>query len=554
MARWPGSLALVAAIALSSASGRAAEETGPFQRRWVYASETSAVVYWQLGDIRREAASYVEYGTTEKLAQKTTIATDPRWAHFHRLKGLQAGATYHYRMVVVDPKTKTETKSQLRSFKTKKLEEAIRIPQQVKGPPFALGKRGATYILTQDVVADGTAFVIAAPDVTLDLDGHTVVFGNDTAEQVSGILAKNKGKATICNGHVVQGARCKAYSTAVESRWRPEPTEIFGISTDVHLPCAYPVKFLGKAAGVRIHHNLLASRVTEIESRHYPGNDLLRLDIAGGDIEVNDNILTQGCHVGIRLSGEGPNVEVYHNDIRHHQRYVNGYALACACPGLKVHHNRVTSTGRGAHLTRDGIEFRDNYLDLVGHQHLDDMPPKARPFKLISVELHGIKLEGRKVRNCKVTGNYCRIIQKLPDAKWCYVPATPLNIACYDPNAMNEIAGNTFVALTQHRKTRHGGYGDSGQWAAAIYFVGMNKGPAEPGKYSAWIHHNRFVSNDLFLGSYRPVNMTVRIEKNTFVLATDPPPTESHAPFWRIGPALEAAVRAGGNTFEGMRP
>jgi len=539
---------------LAAAPGTLAGQAGPFQRRWVYASETSAVVYWQLDDIRSEARSHVEYGKTKELEHRTETTAEARWGHFHRLTGLETGATYHYRMVIEEPQTKQVTRSETLSFATRKSEGAIRIPAQVDGPPFVLDKAGATYVLTEDVTADGTAFVITGSNVTLDLDGHTVVFGNNTTEQVRGVWAKNTGKATVANGHIVQGAKSAPYSAAVESRWRAEPTEIFAVSTDVHLTCAYPIKFLGRAANTHIHHNRLASRVTDIESRHYPGNDLLRLDIAGGNCEVNDNLLTGGCHVGIRLAGEGPNVAVHHNDIRHHQQYVNGYALACSCPGLDVHHNRVTSCGRGAHLTREGIRFHDNYLDIYGHQQLDDMPAKSRPFKTIRVELHGIKFEGAKVTSARVTGNFCRIVQKLPDKQWDYVPATPLNIACYDPNAMNEIADNTFVALTEYRKTRHGGYGASGQWASAIYLVGMEKGPAEAGKYSAWIHDNRFVSNDLFVGSYRPVNMTVRIEKNTFELATDPPPTETHQPFWRIGPELEAAVKAGGNVFKGTKP
>ncbi len=544
-------LCLSAVLAACSALGA---EQGPFQRQWLHVSETSAVLYWQLDDIRKEAPSRVEFGKTEVLDRTTETMPDARWAHFRRLNGLETGVTYHYRLVVLDPKTGQATKSDILTFTTKKAENAIRIPQEVKGPPFILDKADATYILTKDVAADGQAFVITGANVTLDLDGHTVVFGNNTAEQVSGVLAKSEGKATVCNGHIVQGAKCKAYSTAVESRWRTQPTEILGISTDVHLPNAYPVKFLGKAENVRIHHNHLASRVTEIESRHYPGNDLLRLDISGGNVEVNDNLFTGGCHIGLRLAGEGPNVEVHHNDIRHHMRYVNGYAIACSCPGLKVHHNRITSMGRGAHLTRDGIQFHDNYLDLVGHADLDDMPAKSRPFKTIRVELHGIKFEGDKATNCKVTGNYCRIVQKLPDKEWDYVPATPLNVACYNPNAMNEIADNTFVALTEYRKTRHGGYGASGQWACPLYLVGMDKGPAEPGKHSAWVHGNRFLSNDLFIGASSPVNMTVRIENNTFTLVPDPPPTEGRQPFWRIGPDIEKAVKAGGNRFEGISP
>jgi len=626
---------LLPAILAALLSAAHAAETGPFQRAWVHAGETSAVVYWQLDDIAKAARSRVEYGPTKELGSRTEATAEPRWAHFHRLTGLKTGAPCYFRMAIRDPATGKRTRSDVRSFTPKAIEGAIRIPQDVAGPPFTLDKAGATYVLTEDVKAKGDAFVITGSNVTLDLDGHTVVFGDDATGQVRGVWAKNTGRATLCNGHIVQGARSGNYSAAVESRWRAEPTEIFAISTDVHLKCAYPVKFLGRAANAHIHHNLLFSRVVDVESRHYPGNDLLRLDVAGGNVHVHDNLLTEGCHIGIRIAGEGPNVEVHHNDIRHHQQYVNGYALACSCPGADVHHNRVTSCGRGAHLTRPGIQFHHNHLDIFGHQQLDDIPAKSRPFKHQLVELHGIKFEGSKVTGCKVHDNFVRITQKPPldsggkgspadkiatgvylrskatalaadrltdsaqrwepdrwkgyfvkyapdqppapitrnDAttlfgafqparagdytiymKWTYVPATPLNVACYNPNAMNEIHGNTFIALTTYPRTRHGGYGRSGQWASAIYLVGMQKGPAEQGRYAAWIHDNRFVSNDLFVGSYRPVNMTVRIEKNTFALARAPAPTQTHSAFWRIGPQLEARVKAGGNTFEGMEP
>ncbi|MFC1717967.1 hypothetical protein ACFL6S_30175 [Candidatus Poribacteria bacterium] len=243
-----------------------------FQRQWLHTSETSAVIYWQLGDISNHAFSYVEYGETKALGKQTEPANEPRWSQFHRLRALKPDSTYYYRMVVVDPATQQETRGEVRSFTTQSKQDALRIPEQVQGPPFILDKANATYILTQDVTAEGTAFIITGDNVTLDLDGHTVIFGDNTDEQVRGVWAKNEGKATICNGHIVQGARSKEYSSAVESRWRTAPTEVFGISTDVHLKCAYPMKFLGAAADSHIHHNYLYSRVTEIESRHYPGN------------------------------------------------------------------------------------------------------------------------------------------------------------------------------------------------------------------------------------------------------------------------------------------
>jgi len=610
------------------------QAAGPWSRKWTTVSETSAVIYWQLADIKDSALSCVEYGKTQALGSRTPMTAEPRWGQFHRLKGLETGVPCYYRMVNVDPATKAETKSPILTFTLQKNEAAVRIPDDIQGPPYVLNKVGATYVLTQDITADGTAIQITAADVTLDLDGHTVTFGNSSQGRAFGVDIPVEGKVTVSNGHIVQGRRSAPYSSAVDSR-RPFPREIFGISTDVHLKCAYPIRIFGRAKDVTIHHNNLYSRVTEIESRHYPGNDLLRLDINGGNIHVYDNLLTEGCHVGIRLSGEGPNVEVDHNDIRHHQQYVNGYALAVSCAGADVHHNKVTSSGRSVHLTNDGIRFHDNHLDTYGHQQLSDLPQRSRPFKHQMVELHGIKFEGRRVKNCKVHNNFMRITQKLPvdsqgkgdpadkmrngvyvrsrataidanrledktqnwerarwkdywvkyapdkpavlirgndrtslDAdfqtaapgeytiyqKWNYVPATPLNVGCYDPNAMNEVYGNTIVALTEYKRTRHGGYARSGQWASAIFLVGMNNGPAQQGKYSIYIHDNEFISNDLFVSAGRPVTNTVRIERNTFKLADAPAPTEGHTPYRRIGEALENAIKAGGNKFEGMKP
>ena len=75
---------------------------GNFERTWAYASETSAVIYWQLGDIASSANSFVEYGESRNLGQETKHTTTPRWSQFHRLTGLDPNTTYYYRMVVVD--------------------------------------------------------------------------------------------------------------------------------------------------------------------------------------------------------------------------------------------------------------------------------------------------------------------------------------------------------------------------------------------------------------------------------------------------------------------
>jgi len=527
-----------------------------FARVWTHAAETSALVYWQMSDIAESARSYVEYGESAAYGMATPTTAGPRQAHLHRITGLRPDTPYHYRMVLVTDGG--EIRSDDGTFMTITFAEAVRIPAEVPGPPYTLDRDDALYVLTEDVSAAGTTIEVSGANVTLELDGHTVTFGTSSPEQVRGIYVTGSGRAVVRNGHVVQGAAAADYSVAVETRWRAEPIEVFGITTDVSRPNAYPLRLFGAATDAEIHHNHLFSTVTEIESRHYPGNHLLRIDVNGSNISVHDNILTEGTHgglyVGTDSGASGDNIEVAYNDIRHHARYVNGYALSGGAPGgAAFHHNRVTSMGRGVHLTRPNTELHDNYLDIRGHMTLDDYPAGSRPWVERRVELHGIKLEGTEVTGARVYNNYMRIVQYLPDADWDYVPATPLNVASYDPNAGNEVFDNTFIALTEYADTHHAPYGEPAQWASSIYFVDMTAGPAASGGYSVYIHGNRFYSNDLFVSAGTVPDMTIRIEDNTFTLATDPPPTNGRMAFQNIG-ALEAAILAGGNVFVGTSP
>ncbi len=611
----------------------AVENPEAFQRRWSFVSETSAVVYWQLGDISRSARSFLEYGESEALGRQTPVTKKPRWAHFHRITGLKTGVPYYYRMVMTDPDSGKVIRSEVIKILPVRNDTAIRIPDDMTGkPPYVLDKDSSYYIVTRDFTAPGTAIEIAGRGVILDLDGHTVTFGDDTPEQVYGVRFADPGNTKLCNGRIVQGRRSRDYSAAVASLDRPVPTEIFGVSTDVHLPNAFPVT-MSHANQVDFHHNDIYSRVTEIECRHYPGNDLIRIYTYGGDIHVHDNILTEGCHKGINVrvvSRSAKNIEIDHNDIRHHQQYVNGYAIIPP-GGSLVHHNKITSCGRAVHLKGDGTQFYSNYIDTKGHQQLSDYPARTRPFQYRLIELHGIKLEGRTVVNAKVYDNFVRITQPLPvdsdgrgdpadkmdngvyirsnareitrkklvdpsqhwekdrwryyyvkyspelppakitgnDAttlyadfekvqpaeytiymKWEYVPPTPLNIASYNPNGMNEVYDNTFIGITHYKKTRHGDYGDTGEWATAIMLIWMKYGPAEQGKYSTYVHDNRFYSNDLFINTGTVVNMTVPVKHNTFTLLHKPFATERTDRIRGVGPVFEQQVRAGGNVFK----
>jgi hypothetical protein len=424
-----------------------------FQRRWTFVSESSAVIYWQLEDISKSANSFVEYGTTEYLGNRTVMTKKPRWAHWHRLVGLTPGETYYCRMVSIDPETQNRTESEIFKIMPEKKTGAIRIPGDMPGPaPYILDEKDAYYILTEDITAKGTAIEMAAEGITLDLDGHTIVFGDNTAEQVYGVRFADPGNTRLCNGHIVQGSRSHDYSAAVSSLDRPVPTEISGISTDVHLPNAFPL-IMTHANAVEIHHNYIYSRVTEIECRHYPGNALIRVYTYGGDVRIHDNMLTEGCHWGISVrisSRSARNIEIDHNDIQHHQQYVNGYALSPAA-GAMVHHNKITSSGRGVHLTGEGTHFYENYIDTRGHQQLSDLPARTRPFHHRLIELHGIKFEGSNARKCKIYNNFVRINQYLPvDSDGKGAPEDKMDNGVYLRSRASSIAADRLVDPEQN--------------------------------------------------------------------------------------------------------
>ncbi len=48
--------------------------------------------------------------------------------------------------------------------------------------PATLDRDGATYVLRRDVTVDGTPFTIAGDDITFDLDGHTITYGEGRSE------------------------------------------------------------------------------------------------------------------------------------------------------------------------------------------------------------------------------------------------------------------------------------------------------------------------------------------------------------------------------------
>lgn len=126
------------------------------------------------------AVSCVEYGSTAEYDLRTPAEERSFYIHIHYLKNLQPGKPYHYRLVSVDERGRKVTSPDL-TFTTKMTDGFIEVPGNLEGPPYLLDKPNSTYILTEDITAHATAIEIRGENITLDLNGHTIIYHNKTA-------------------------------------------------------------------------------------------------------------------------------------------------------------------------------------------------------------------------------------------------------------------------------------------------------------------------------------------------------------------------------------
>jgi hypothetical protein len=427
-------------------------------------------------------------------------------------------------------------------------QEAQTAPEPIKiDAPGVLDKDGATYLLTRDVTAPRTAFMIKGDDITLDLGGHTVTYGTEVGidfcvgvfirpagqeNAFAGVPAEGFGggdRFTLTNGRIVQGAQPVAPEGAITYRGgrmvkeegdHPRPGrfchgvyirgcdgfKLENLTVDVNSRDSNNVQIIYSGAG-EIANNHFISSVKEITDRHYPGTSVIFAAV-GGAMKIHHNVIDGGGQWGINVSGRGqtgPLVEVHHNVIRHRSYTTNGYAIGCHAPNLRVYANVVASIGRGVHLTGNATDFYNNIV-----------MPKERPNpEYPSTRTHGIKLEHPS--RVQVHHNFCRVV-----AEEGFGDADPLDLDCRS-YSQNRVFKNTFEAI---RKT-------DTMWASSINVVN-----AEPDN-GAIIHDNVFRTNQYhFQGTWGGMRELLLIN-NRFEVIGEP---EGYQ-FFRFGQSRAAQTR-----------
>ncbi|MDR3142503.1 MAG: hypothetical protein LBU37_12390 [Tannerellaceae bacterium] len=342
---------------------------------WEHTSYTSHVVGFTTN---LPAISVIEYGETAAYGHTTAQSESYFYQHLHYIKGLESGKTYHYRFLAQDCDGAIITSAN-HTFTTRQYDgNVIRIPEDMPdGPPYTLTQGDTTYVLTCDLSVPTMAINIKTHNVTLDLDGHTIIYDNVPSsiagsgiydeEATFGIRAGlwNFTNFKIFNGIIKQGVNGGAgvigegYNPLFLNHMGKTYNEVAGITVDY-----YGDNIGGMVAGDgHIHHNVLYDRGTGIDDRHAAIRALRAGSKSNNDVSFNS--LRRFRHCGIRSSGK-----VSYNELYSDSFATNSFVLSPAGnDGSEITGNKIF--GMGYHPIGIGwgsnSYVRNNFIYMRGY-------------------------------------------------------------------------------------------------------------------------------------------------------------------------------------------
>lgn len=397
---------------------QAKKNAGKQDPPWIYNSERSAVISWE-SDLPSYA--YVEYGITSQYGQKTSQQERPFYLHTHYLKDLEPASTYYFRIVTRDQKGR-EIRQQTGTLTTRATAAPgiIYISSKSGKPPYILDKENAVYVLTEDIVADKTAFDIRAKEITIDLGGKTVIHANSLIDKPNYKVLEQAGAGIrrygttllsglrIYNGTIKQGkAPNNEDYLAGENMLKPDPermkklsgnlnrgfsnieiqgfenVEIAGVTSEYHLPQTYSMRLDSSSGTYNIHHNVFLDKGTQMFDRHGAGGarslafqPLHHLKKFENQYEVHHNLIKRTRQNAINVANK-----VYNNEIYVDSWVVNSFAIQPAAKGATVYNNKMFLTGYyacGILWAEKDLMVNNNFIHMEGVKTMISKPLKGK--------------------------------------------------------------------------------------------------------------------------------------------------------------------------------
>lgn len=244
-------------------------------------------------------------------------------------------------------------------------------PAHFAGRPLYLDRPSETYRLVGDAVAPGTAVQVLVPGVTLDLDGHELVYGDESPETgYHGVFATGVLDITIRNGRIRQGRgrgpKCHPICAVALSNLTIDGVDLTYSGDD----CSGV--WTQWANGVAVTNcRIDGSGVTKVSNRREPVAGI-RIADATGKATIRNNRIVGVPHVGIMYNGRpgAESLTVEGNDIRQRSIATNGYGilLAGVRNGRIMGNTVLPVNGRGllidgwGHIPTEDLVVERNYF------------------------------------------------------------------------------------------------------------------------------------------------------------------------------------------------
>lgn len=214
--------------------------------------------------------------------------------------------------------------------------------------PGVLDRGNTEYVLAADIVAEGTAFVVEGSNITLDLDGHEIVYGAGGGDKVYGVSVPgyHRKQIRIVNGRITQkkGSGCRGDQHSAGCNPIHIPNGVDGLEiAQIDIAWESPNTSAlyspwGKNADV--HHNRFLDRGSRVDNRHQ-GTAVIEGN-RGGNLRIHNNTVERARQIGIRA---GEKAEIFENDIAIDSVVTNSTGIAVKSGVIR--NNRVV--GRGVH-------------------------------------------------------------------------------------------------------------------------------------------------------------------------------------------------------------
>ncbi|MCG3145728.1 MAG: hypothetical protein HONDAALG_03401 [Gammaproteobacteria bacterium] len=280
-------------------------------------------------------------------------------------------------------------------------------------PPAALvlDHPNRVHKMESDLTVPGTAVVITADDVTLDLNGHTITYNAEpTSTSVFGVyVAVGVDRVTITNGTILQGAGESQDSPAIflyGASWQVGPhmihdlvirtvgvesggiqadkgysfnqskifrtyIEVLGDTSAIDGYGADPLSLSARnRGGIEIHDNILVGGHRGMQLIYIGADNANRSDVYKNRIQQKRRPGSKAPY-GILLAGRSHNVHIYDNQIISDDgRGINvdgwGQGVEVGASGNFVYGNRIdvqysSSATKGEYVENNVYGIRDRY-------------------------------------------------------------------------------------------------------------------------------------------------------------------------------------------------